>query len=251
MDTYRRSSGQGHPVVDAPTCLADLHGSAADPLLDTMNFLNEVTARYPQAISFAPGRPYDGLFDPASIAEYLDAYTDYLLSQGHTSDQVRAALFQYGRTKGQIHELIAETVANDEDIRVPPESVVVTVGAQEAMFLLLRVLFSGPQDVLLVSSPCYVGITGAARLLDIEVIPVPESGAGPDPDAARQAARQHDGRRPQDTTRSRRGGRDPPHRGQPVWLLHQGNRGTADTQVDGQVGNSGLHRLLCQDLLSR
>jgi (S)-3,5-dihydroxyphenylglycine transaminase len=43
--------------------------------------------------------------------------------------------------------------------------------------------------VLLVSSPCYIGITGAARLLDIEVIPVPEGDAGPDPDAARRAAR--------------------------------------------------------------
>jgi (S)-3,5-dihydroxyphenylglycine transaminase len=169
--------------------LADLHGSVADPLLDTMNFLNEVTARYPQAVSFAPGRPYEGLFDPACIAEYLDAYTSYLRDRGQTSDQVRAALFQYGRTKGLIHDLIAETVANDEGIQVPPESVVVTVGAQEAMFLLLRVLFTGPRDVLLVSSPCYIGITGAARLLDIEVIPVPEGDAGPDPDAARQAAR--------------------------------------------------------------
>ena len=32
----------------------------------------------------------------------------------------------------------------------------------------LRALIAGPSDALLVSSPCYVGITGAARLLDIE-----------------------------------------------------------------------------------
>ena len=51
--------------------LTDLHGSVADPILDTMNFLNEVTARYPDAVSFAPGRPFDGLFDPACIAELL------------------------------------------------------------------------------------------------------------------------------------------------------------------------------------
>ena len=49
-----------------------------------------------------------------------------------------------------------------------PESIVVTVGCQEAMFLTLRALIAGPRDVLLVSSPCYVGITGAARLLDID-----------------------------------------------------------------------------------
>jgi (S)-3,5-dihydroxyphenylglycine transaminase len=178
--------------------LADLHASLADPLLDTMTFLNEVTTRYPDAVSFAPGRPYDGLFDPARITGYLDAYTAHLKRTGHTDEQVRAALYQYGRTKGQIHHLIAKTVANDEGIRVPPEAVVVTVGAQEGMFLVLRALLRGPGDVLLASSPCYIGITGAARLLDIEVVPVPEGEAGPDPEAIRAVARRviADGKRP-------------------------------------------------------
>jgi (S)-3,5-dihydroxyphenylglycine transaminase len=170
--------------------LADLHQSLSDPLLDTMNFLNEITSRYPDAVSLAPGRPYDGLFDPECITDYLGAYTSHLRRIGYTDHQVRAALFQYGRTKGQIHELIAQTVANDEGIRVPPEAVVVTVGAQEGMFLLLRALFAGPQDALLVSSPSYIGITGAARLLDVPVVPVPEGSAGPDPEAVRSVARQ-------------------------------------------------------------
>jgi (S)-3,5-dihydroxyphenylglycine transaminase len=170
--------------------LESLHGSVADPLLDTMNFLNEVTVRYPDAISLAPGRPYEELFDTASVHENLDAYTEYLREKGHSPREIRAALFQYGRTKGQIHELIAETVASDEDIDVPAEAVVVTVGAQEGMFLLLRALYAGSDDVLLVSSPCYVGITGAARLLDIEVLPVPEGPGGVDPEAVRAVARQ-------------------------------------------------------------
>jgi (S)-3,5-dihydroxyphenylglycine transaminase len=38
----------------------DLHASLSNPILDTMNFLNEITFRYPKAISFARGRPYDG-----------------------------------------------------------------------------------------------------------------------------------------------------------------------------------------------
>jgi DNA-binding transcriptional MocR family regulator len=81
---------------------------------------------------------------------------------------------------------------------VPAESVVVTVGAQEGMLLVLRALIAGPADVLLVSSPCYVGITGAARLLDVEVVPVPEGPAGPDPDtvAAVAARVRAGGRRP-------------------------------------------------------
>jgi (S)-3,5-dihydroxyphenylglycine transaminase len=44
-----------------------LHGSLSDPVLDTMNFLNEITFRYPEAISFAPGRPYDGFFETEHI----------------------------------------------------------------------------------------------------------------------------------------------------------------------------------------
>jgi (S)-3,5-dihydroxyphenylglycine transaminase len=188
-------------TVTLPGALAlgDLHGSLSDPLLDAMTFLNEVTSRFPDAISFAPGRPYEGLFEADRIHDYLTAYTDYLVRErGYGPDQVRTALFQYGRTNGSIHELIARTLANDENLRVPPESVVVTVGAQEGMLLALRALFAGPSDVLLATAPCYIGITGAARLLDIPVVGVPEGADGLDPDlVASVAARVRSaGRRP-------------------------------------------------------
>jgi (S)-3,5-dihydroxyphenylglycine transaminase len=152
----------------------DLHASVSDPVLDTMNFLNEITLRYPDAISFAPGRPYDGFFDTEQIFTYLRTYLDHLAAEGKSPDQIRSALFQYGPTAGQIRELIARSLRDDENICVPAESIVVTVGCQEAMFLVLRALIAGPQDVFLVSSPCYVGITGAARLLDIDVAEVRE-----------------------------------------------------------------------------
>jgi (S)-3,5-dihydroxyphenylglycine transaminase len=152
----------------------DLHASLSDPLLDTMNFLNEVTFRYPKAISFAPGRPYDGFFDTEQIFTHIRRYLDHLANRGSSPEQVRSAVFQYGPTAGQIRELIAESLRVDENIDVPAESIVVTVGCQEAMLLALRALISGPQDVFLISSPCYVGITGAASLLDIAVVAVEE-----------------------------------------------------------------------------
>ncbi|HEX5116959.1 MAG TPA: PLP-dependent aminotransferase family protein [Pseudonocardiaceae bacterium] len=185
-------------IVSGDIALDDLHDSLSDPLLDAMTFLNEVTSRYPEAISFAPGRPYEGLFEPESIHEYLTAYTDYLETKGLEPKQVRTALFQYGRTNGEIQELITRTLANDEDLRVRPESVVVTVGAQEGMLLVLRALFAKPTDVLLVSSPCYVGITGAARLLDIAIEPVPEGEHGLSPATVARTAEQvrTGGRRP-------------------------------------------------------
>lgn len=152
----------------------DLHSSVADPVMDTMNFLNEITLRYPEAISFAPGRPYAGFFDTEQIFTYIRRYLDHLTTEGGSPEAIRDSLFQYGPTAGQIRELIAASLRADEGIEVAPESIVVTVGAQEAMFLALRVLISGPDDVLLVSSPCYVGITGAARLMDIELTAVEE-----------------------------------------------------------------------------
>jgi (S)-3,5-dihydroxyphenylglycine transaminase len=152
----------------------DLHASLSNPILDTMNFLNEITFRYPNAISFAPGRPYDGFFDSEQIFTHIRRYLDHLTEHGASPQQARAALFQYGPTAGQIRELIAESLRADENIDVPAESIVVTVGCQEAMLLTLRALISGPRDVFLVSSPCYVGITGAASLLDIAVVAVEE-----------------------------------------------------------------------------
>ncbi|MCP9946816.1 PLP-dependent aminotransferase family protein [Streptomyces somaliensis] len=170
--------------------LDGLHASLSDPVLDAMNFLNEVVGRFPQAISFAPGRPTEGTFEPEDLARHLNAYTRYLEGTlGWSRDRVRTQLFQYGRTNGIIHELIARTVANDEGIEVAPEAVVVTTGCQEAMLLTLRALFAHPEDTLLVSSPCYVGITGVARLLGIRVRPVPEGPAGPDPEGVLAAAR--------------------------------------------------------------
>lgn len=177
---------------------SDLHASVSDPLLSTMNFLNEITARYPSAISFAPGRPYEGFADTDQVFDYLHGYVDHLRAQGDSPEQVRRALFQYGPTAGQIRELITESLRLDESIEAPPESIVVTVGAQEAMLLVLRVLMSGPDDVLLVSSPCYVGISGAARVLDIalEAVPEREDGLSPEDLAAALSAELSRGRRP-------------------------------------------------------
>lgn len=159
-----------------PTVLhrADLHASLSDPLMETMNFLNEIAMRYPEAISFAPGRPHDKFFSTEQIFDHIRRYLKHLEDEGRSPDQIRSLMYQYGPTAGQIRELIADSLRADEGIDVPPESIVVTVGAQEAMLLVLRALISGPGDVLMVSSPCYVGISGAARLLDIEVVPVVE-----------------------------------------------------------------------------
>jgi (S)-3,5-dihydroxyphenylglycine transaminase len=163
-----RNDTLGHELT-----LATLHHSLTDPALASMNFLNEVGSRYPEAVSFASGRPFEEFFDVKLIHSYIDTYSGYLRDvRGFSDAQVNQALFQYGRTKGIVHELIARQLRRDEGIDVDPEALVVTVGCQEAMFIALRALRADERDVLLAISPTYVGLTGAALLADMPIWPV-------------------------------------------------------------------------------
>src|SRR5439155_9586100 len=125
--------------------------------LRSATFLNEVAARFPAAISLAAGRPFEGFFNPDELADALHTYQRYLtVDLGRSADQVTRELFQYGRTAGTIHELIATMLALDEQIDVSPESIVVVNGAQEGLLIAALALCPGPDDVLLVPSPCYI-----------------------------------------------------------------------------------------------
>jgi (S)-3,5-dihydroxyphenylglycine transaminase len=169
---------------------ADLHTSVSDPVATSMNFLNEVAGRYPDAISLAAGRPYDGFYSVEDIARYQQSYVDHLRGRGHGTEQVRGLLLQYGRTNGQLGSLIARMLEIDEGIDVPADAVMVTAGCQEAMIIALRALCAGPDDVVLTVEPCYVGLTGAARILGVEAVPVPEAPGGLDPETVAEVARQ-------------------------------------------------------------
>jgi len=163
----------GQPDADPGFVLDGLFDALADPALTSMNLLNEIANRYPDAISLAAGRPCEDSFDVAALDRYLHRFCQYLREElGQSEQQVRRTLFQYGRTKGIVHELIARNLAVDEQLTVDPEAIVVTVGCQEAMYLVLRALRQGPNDVLLAVAPTYVGLTGAARLAELPVLPV-------------------------------------------------------------------------------
>jgi (S)-3,5-dihydroxyphenylglycine transaminase len=168
-------------IQDHDLSKGTLHSSLSEPSLESMNFLNEVASRHPEAISFASGRPFEGFFDVTLIQGYIETFARYLKGETGCNDaQVNQAIFQYGRTKGIIHELVARQLARDEDIRIDPEAIVVTVGCQEAMFITVRALRTDERDILLAVSPTYIGITGAARLVDMPVWPVRSGPSGID-----------------------------------------------------------------------
>ncbi|MBB5121694.1 PLP-dependent aminotransferase family protein [Streptomyces eurocidicus] len=176
----------------------ELHGSLADPVLGTIGFLNEVMARYPEAISFAPGAPHLTHLGDFDLARHVESYLAYAAERrGLSPDRARHLLYEYGPSRGLINDLVARALDLDQGLGISPDAVVVTVGAQEAMLLTLRALCRPGRDLVAVVQPCFVGITGAARLLDIDLVAVDETADGIDLDGLRTACRaaRADGRR--------------------------------------------------------
>ena len=175
-----------------------LHTSVTDPVAASMNFLNEIASRFPAAISLAAGRPFDEFYEVTDIERYLAAYVAHLRAGAMSEARVRQTILQYGRTNGQLGMMISRMLEIDEGISVPEESIMVTSGCQEAMIIALRGLVAEPEDVVLATEPCYVGFTGAARVLGVPVVPVPETSEGLSPEAVVRVAREErgSGRRP-------------------------------------------------------
>ncbi|KWV31876.1 aminotransferase-like domain-containing protein [Micromonospora rifamycinica] len=167
-----------------------LHPSLRDPLLGSIGFLNEVMGRFPDAISFAPGAPHPDFLTEIDIQRYTERFLTHLRDEGRTPAQAQRLLYEYGPGRGIINGIVGDALARDHGIDVDPDAIVITVGAQEGMLLVLRALFRSDRDVLAVVDPCFVGMTGAARLLDIERLAIGETPAGIDLDALATACRQ-------------------------------------------------------------
>lgn len=169
------------------------------PILDVMNFLNEVVLRHRHAISFAPGRPTERHFDVEGSLAKARVFVEYRAGAlGWPVEAVWNDLGQYNRTNGILGELVAKHLERDEDIRVAPDAIMITQGCQEGMTVLLLGLFEPATDVLLVSDPTYIGITGLAAIIGIETVPVgmTEDGIDPAAVAAAIAAVRAAGKRP-------------------------------------------------------
>ncbi len=163
--------------------LTQLHGALNEPVLGSLTFLNEVMSRFPDAISFAPGAPAPSFTEGFDAGPHITRFVHHLVhTRGLRRDQANRLLVEYGPSQGIINDLIAQALTTDLGADVDPGSVVVTVGAQEALLLTIRAL-CGPGDALAVVSPCFVGATGAARLLGVDVLPVAERDGDIDADA--------------------------------------------------------------------
>jgi (S)-3,5-dihydroxyphenylglycine transaminase len=190
MDAASVSSGTQGDSSAVELDKSSLHDSLRDPVIDSLNLLNEIIDRYPNAISFGPGAPHRRFLEHLDVVPYIDRYVEYLKNdKGLSASAIPRHLYQYGPSQGQINELLSRALHRDFKLDVPPESIVITVGCQEAMWLVLRALFASPRDVLAVVQPCFVGIVGAARLLNLDVVAIDEAGSGVDMEQMAAACR--------------------------------------------------------------
>ncbi|WP_232372323.1 PLP-dependent aminotransferase family protein [Xanthomonas hydrangeae] len=145
--------------------------ATAGDRLEVMNFLNEVSARYPQAISFASGRPSDSGFDLQAWMHTLPRFASYFAQRhGLAPHHALELIAQYGRTQGILDELIAAQLRHDEQVLATPERIIVTAGCQEALLLCVTELCQTKDDVILARNPSYIGITGVADTHGIEIV---------------------------------------------------------------------------------
>lgn len=138
---------------------------------DAMNFLNEVAERYPHAISFASGRPAEEYF---FLEKWLGSIPNFIKSfekkRAISPGMGGGKLSQYGRTNGVINDLISLQVKQDEMICCEQDQILVTTGCQEALDLCVAAICKNKNDVILVQSPVYIGMIGAAARHDVTIM---------------------------------------------------------------------------------
>lgn len=146
-------------------------------LMDSMRVLSETAAEFPEAISFSSGAPYDADYAFDDLTRLVDEYVSAADGPAERA-RLRRRLFHYTNVAGFIGSEIADYLRTYEDIVVDPRAIVVTNGFQEALLLTLRALKTSDRDVLLIAEPVYVGVPGAAAMLDLPVVGVRQGPSG-------------------------------------------------------------------------
>jgi (S)-3,5-dihydroxyphenylglycine transaminase len=146
----------------------EMNQNDINPLLkslgnDSMGFLNEIQMKFPNALSFASGRPDEDFFDTQNMGRYFKIYTDYI-SQQQDELKVINGLGQYNKARGIINELASAYLSTQYGIKAEPHDILINVGSQEGMLLSLMCLFDKEKDILAVEDPTYVGITDYAKI---------------------------------------------------------------------------------------
>jgi 2-aminoadipate transaminase len=179
---------------------AAARGSRLDPFVDAyaqrartmiaseIRALFSVAAR-PEVVSLAGGMPFVSALPLDAVAE---TFRRLIAERG-------AAALQYGSGQGAValREQIAGLMMPLVGVTAHPDDVVVTVGSQQALDLVTRILCD-PGDVVVAEAPSYVGALSVFAAYETAVVHVPMDGEGLLPEALRETLdRLHrEGRKP-------------------------------------------------------
>lgn len=107
------------------------------------------------------------------------------------ADDVEQITLHYGHPAGDgvLREALSRMLAG-LDLRVPPQSIVTTAGASQALDLVLRAL-TRPGDAVLVESPGWAMQFAQMAHYGLKLLPVPRGADGPDLASLEQLARVH------------------------------------------------------------
>lgn len=148
---------------------------------DVMGFLNEIQMEYPDSLSLAAGRPDQNLFDTVNCFQLFKEYIEeFASSQGCSMGKLLDNLGQYSKTRGIVCDAVGKYLALDEKIHVAEEDLLVTIGAQEAMVIVLNTICNPQVDSIAVEDPSYVGMVHLAKIMGFEVTGIPMDSDGID-----------------------------------------------------------------------
>lgn len=142
---------------------------------DIMGFLNEIGGRFPDAISFASGRPDNRFFN---LEESLNLLSKLLKNDDSQNNSVRTLMGQYNKAQGVIQDSLKNYYKTDYNWNVKEEDVLITVGAQEAMSLAIQVICENGRYAVAYEDPSYIGFSKYASLTGVKGrnIPVDDTG---------------------------------------------------------------------------
>ena len=148
---------------------------------DVMGFLNEAMIMYPEAISLASGRPSAEYFDLKESLRKVDSFVRYKKSVDFaTEEAILSDLGQYNKASGIINEIVAKYLVKDEKIIAKAEDIIITVGAQEAMGLVLNTLCHPDRHTIAIENPSYIGMSAYAGIAGYDIVPVATISTGID-----------------------------------------------------------------------
>lgn len=149
---------------------------ASGMLASEVRALFAVASR-PEIVSLAGGMP---AVDALPLEAVASTMSDLVTKRG-------AVALQYGSAQGDpgLRARICDVMAMEGITDAHPDSVIVTVGSQQALDLLTRV-FIDPGDVVLTEGPTYVTAINTFAAYQARVVHVAMDGDGLSPDALRE-----------------------------------------------------------------